>query len=192
MPNRAAVMTGLQTIEIRDVGEPTLQPHQALVSVEAVGVCGSDTGYYKVGRIGDYVVTGPLVLGHDVAGLVVAVGARVTRFAVGDAVYGRVADGRIGTFAESISVAEADLAPKPSTLTMVEAAAVPLVALGATWPSKKSTDHCRLPFSANGVDVQKPSGSAPVKVALLIAGLKHCSRSASDDSSLRVGRRQSP
>lgn len=86
MPNRAAVMTGLQTIEIRDVEEPTLQPHQALVSVEAVGVCGSDTGYYKVGRIGDYVVTGPLVLGHEVAGKVLEVGADVTGVQVGDRV----------------------------------------------------------------------------------------------------------
>ena len=86
MPNRAAVMTGLQTIEIHDVGEPTLQPHQALVSVEAVGVCGSDTGYYKVGRIGDYVVTGPLILGHEVAGQVLEVGAEVTGVQVGDRV----------------------------------------------------------------------------------------------------------
>ena len=86
MPNRAAVMTGLETIELRDVGEPTLQPHQALVSVEAVGVCGSDTGYYKVGRIGDYVVTGPLILGHEVAGEVIGVGADVRDVQVGDRV----------------------------------------------------------------------------------------------------------
>lgn len=86
MPNRAAVMTGLETIEIRDVGEPTLQPHQALVSVQAVGVCGSDTGYYKVGRIGDYVVTGPLVLGHEVAGEVIGIGADVHGVQVGDRV----------------------------------------------------------------------------------------------------------
>jgi len=86
MPNRAAVMTGLETIEIRDVGEPTPEHHQAVVSIEAVGVCGSDTGYYKVGRIGDYVVTGPMILGHEVAGKVIEVGADVTNVKVGDRV----------------------------------------------------------------------------------------------------------
>ncbi|GEP12700.1 NADP-dependent oxidoreductase [Methylobacterium gnaphalii] len=73
----------------------------------------------------------PLILGHDLAGVVVRVGAGARRFAVGDEVYGRVADGRIGTFAEFIAVNEDDLAPKPKTLTMTEAAAVPLVALTA-------------------------------------------------------------
>ena len=86
MPNRAAVMTGLETIEIHDVPEPTPEPHQAVVSIEAVGVCGSDTGYFKVGRIGDYVVTGPLILGHEVAGRVIGVGADVTNVEVGDRV----------------------------------------------------------------------------------------------------------
>ena len=86
MPNRAAVMTGLETIEIREVAEPTPEPHQAVVSIEAVGVCGSDTGYYKVGRIGDYVVTGEIVLGHEVAGKVVEIGADVTNVEVGDRV----------------------------------------------------------------------------------------------------------
>ena len=86
MSNRAAVMTGLETIEIQDVPEPLPQPHEAVVRVEAVGVCGSDTGYYKVGRIGDYVVTGPLILGHEVAGQVIEVGADVTNVQVGDRV----------------------------------------------------------------------------------------------------------
>lgn len=86
MPNRAAVMTALETIEIHDVPEPTAEPHQAVVRVEAVGVCGSDTAYLKVGRIGDYVVTGPLILGHEVAGQVIEVGAQVTSVRVGDRV----------------------------------------------------------------------------------------------------------
>jgi L-iditol 2-dehydrogenase len=86
MSNRAAVMTALETIEIRDVDEPTPERHQAVVRVEAVGVCGSDTGYYKVGRIGDYVVTGPMILGHEVAGQVIELGADVTNVKVGDRV----------------------------------------------------------------------------------------------------------
>ncbi|WP_399095712.1 NADP-dependent oxidoreductase [Streptomyces sp. BBFR2] len=71
----------------------------------------------------------PLALGNDLAGVVVEVGADVTRFAVGDEVYARPAKDRIGAFAELIAVHQNDLAPKPATLTMEEAASLPLVAL---------------------------------------------------------------
>ncbi len=73
----------------------------------------------------------PFVLGHDLAGIVTAVGADVRRFKVGDAVYGRPRDGRIGSFAERIVVSEADLAAKPASLSMAEAASIPLVGLTA-------------------------------------------------------------
>ncbi len=86
MPNYAAVMPELGRIELQDVGDPTPGARQAVVQVEAVGVCGSDTAYYTVGYIGDYVVNGPIILGHEVAGQVVAVGADVTRVKVGDRV----------------------------------------------------------------------------------------------------------
>ncbi len=86
MSNRAAVMTELGKIVIEEWPEPQPGPAEAVVRVEAVGVCGSDTAYYKVGRIGDWVVEGPIVLGHEVAGQVVAIGSEVTRVAVGDRV----------------------------------------------------------------------------------------------------------
>lgn len=86
MPNQAAVMPELNIIEIRDLADPTPLPHQAVVRVEAVGVCGSDTAYFTVGRIGDWVVDGPIVLGHEAAGQVIEVGASVTDIAVGDRV----------------------------------------------------------------------------------------------------------
>jgi L-iditol 2-dehydrogenase len=86
MSNRAAVMTELEHIEIQEVPEPEPGPLEAVVRIEAVGVCGSDTAYYKVGRIGDYVVTGPIVLGHEVSGQVAKVGAEVTNVKVGDRV----------------------------------------------------------------------------------------------------------
>jgi NADPH:quinone reductase-like Zn-dependent oxidoreductase len=73
----------------------------------------------------------PLTLGHDVAGEVVKVGAAVRQFKLGDEVYARVDDLRIGTFAEFVPVREASLAPKPKGLTMVEAASIPLVGLTA-------------------------------------------------------------
>jgi L-iditol 2-dehydrogenase len=51
-----------------------------------VGVCGSDTAYYKVGKIGDYIVDGPIILGHEVSGQVVQIGSDVRNVAVGDRV----------------------------------------------------------------------------------------------------------
>lgn len=84
--NRAAVMTASETIVIeeRDVIEPG--PREVVVRPEAVGVCGSDTAYFTVGYIGDYVVEGPIVLGHEVAGVVHAVGEKVDNVRAGDRV----------------------------------------------------------------------------------------------------------
>ncbi|WP_063064552.1 NADP-dependent oxidoreductase [Nocardia violaceofusca] len=73
----------------------------------------------------------PFVLGHDVAGVVTRVGAGVRDFTVGDQVYARPRDLRIGTFAEYIAIDQDDVALKPASLTLHEAAAVPLVALAA-------------------------------------------------------------
>ncbi|MFV0252672.1 MAG: NAD(P)-dependent alcohol dehydrogenase [Beutenbergiaceae bacterium] len=81
--NRTAVMTVPGTIEVQQLEVARPSGRQALVRIEAVGICGSDTAYYTVGRIGDYVVDGPLVLGHEVAGQVVAVGEDVQTIAVG-------------------------------------------------------------------------------------------------------------
>lgn len=86
MSNRAAVMTELGKIVVEERPEPNPGPHDAVVRVEAVGVCGSDTAYYKVGRIGDYVVDGPIILGHEAAGEVVQTGSEVTNVRVGDRV----------------------------------------------------------------------------------------------------------
>lgn len=73
----------------------------------------------------------PLILGHDVAGVITKVGKNVTKFKVGDEVYARVADFRIGTLAEFIAIDEKDVALKPKNISMEEAASIPLVALTA-------------------------------------------------------------
>lgn len=86
MTNYAAVMPTLGAIEIKDVGDPTPGPREAVVRMEAVGVCGSDTAYFTVGYIGDYVVDGPIILGHECAGVVVDIGSDVTGVRVGDRV----------------------------------------------------------------------------------------------------------
>ena len=73
----------------------------------------------------------PFTLGHDVAGIVTEVGADVQEFEVGDEIWARPRDHRIGTFAEFIAIDAADVALKPASLSFAEAAAVPLVALAA-------------------------------------------------------------
>jgi NADPH:quinone reductase-like Zn-dependent oxidoreductase len=118
-------------IEAGEAPEPTVGEHDVLVDVHAAGLNLLDA---KV-RDGEFRVflpyKAPFVLGHDLAGVVTGVGARVTRFGVGDEVYARPRDGQIGTFAERIAVHEDDLARKPTALSMAEAASVPLVALTA-------------------------------------------------------------
>ena len=71
---RAAVLVGAGRIELEERPVPTPAPGDVLVRVSTVGVCGSDTHYYRDGRVGSFVVDGPLVLGHEAAGTIVAVG----------------------------------------------------------------------------------------------------------------------
>jgi L-iditol 2-dehydrogenase len=84
--NRVAVLTEPGTIVLEERPVPEPGAREVLVEVGAVGVCGSDVHYYEHGRIGSHVVRAPLVLGHECAGRVAAVGAQVTRHAVGDRV----------------------------------------------------------------------------------------------------------
>jgi len=73
----------------------------------------------------------PLILGNDIAGTVKRVGGKVSRFRVGDEVYARVDQARMGGFAEFVAVNEAAVALKPANLSMQDAASLPLVALTA-------------------------------------------------------------
>jgi alcohol dehydrogenase len=114
-----------------DMPDPELREHDVLVEIHAAGVNLLDS---KI-RNGEFKLIlpyrPPLILGHDVAGVVVRVGSRVRRFTPGDEVYARPADGRIGAFAEFIAINEEDVALKPRALTMEEAASIPLVGLTA-------------------------------------------------------------
>ncbi len=83
MGNRSALLESTGVVRIVDLPMPEAGPHQVIVQIEAVGICGSDCHYYDHGRIGPYVVTAPLVLGHEAAGTVTAVGAGVTDRVVG-------------------------------------------------------------------------------------------------------------
>ena len=116
---------------IGEMPEPALRDDDVLVQVHAAGVNALDSkirnGEFKL--ILPYRL--PLVLGNDVAGTVIRVGARVRSFQPGDEVYARPDDDRIGSFAERIAVKASSLALKPRNIGMVEAASLPLVALTA-------------------------------------------------------------
>jgi len=111
--------------------DPELRDDDVLVQIHAAGVNLLDSkirdGEFK--RILPYRL--PLILGNDVAGVVVRVGSRVRRFKPGDEVYARPDQDRIGAFAEFISMNENAVAIKPKKLTMEEAASIPLVGLTA-------------------------------------------------------------
>jgi L-iditol 2-dehydrogenase len=83
---RASVMTGVGTLQIEERPVPSPGPHEVLVEVAAVGVCGSDVHYYRHGRIGDFVVEEPMILGHELSGRITAVGAQVDPDRVGQRV----------------------------------------------------------------------------------------------------------
>lgn len=86
MRNRAAYMTELNKMEIRDIQVPVPTEKEVLVKVEYVGICGSDVHYFHDGRCGDFVVDGEFMLGHECAGTVVQLGSKVTNLKVGDRV----------------------------------------------------------------------------------------------------------
>jgi L-iditol 2-dehydrogenase len=74
---RVSVLTRPGELELRERPVPRPAPGHVLVAVRSVGVCGSDVHYYEHGRIGDFVVRAPLVLGHEVSGRIVAAGPGV-------------------------------------------------------------------------------------------------------------------
>jgi NADPH:quinone reductase-like Zn-dependent oxidoreductase len=114
---------------IGEMPEPKLRDDDVLVQIHAAGVNPLDSkvrdGEFKL--ILPYRL--PLILGNETSGIVVQAGSRVRRFKPGDEVYARPGKDRIGTFAEFIAMNENDAATKPKTLTMEEAASIPLVGL---------------------------------------------------------------
>lgn len=86
MKNRAAYMTGIKQIEIRDIEVPKIKEKEVLVKLEYVGICGSDVHYLEYGKIGDFIVNGDFILGHECAGTIVEVGSDVKNLKVGDRV----------------------------------------------------------------------------------------------------------
>jgi len=120
-----------EKLQLTDIAEPVVKENDVLVKIHSAAVNLLDSkirnGEFKM--ILPYKT--PFTLGHDVAGVIIKIGSDVSKFKVGDEVYARPADYRIGTFAELITMNENDVALKPKNLSMEEAASIPLVGLTA-------------------------------------------------------------
>jgi NADPH:quinone reductase-like Zn-dependent oxidoreductase len=118
-----------EKLQLTEMAEPVVKSNDVLVQIHSAGVNLIDSklkdGEFKL--VLPYKT--PFILGHDVAGVVTKVGSKVSKFKVGDEVYSRPSDHRIGTFAEYISIDEKDLSLKPKNISMHEAASIPLVGL---------------------------------------------------------------
>ncbi len=118
-----------EKLKLTEKSVPTVKENDILVEVYAAGLNQLDSklksGDFKL--ILPYKI--PFVLGHDLSGIVIKTGTKVSRFKVGDEIFARVSDMRIGTLAEFIAIDENDAALKPTTISMEEAASIPLVAL---------------------------------------------------------------
>ncbi len=119
------------SVEAVDLPEPELGDGDVLIQIHAASVNPLDlkirNGELK--PLLPYKL--PLVLGNDLAGVVVKAGRNVQRFKPGDDVYAKPDKDRIGAFAELIAISENDVARKPSRLDMEQAASIPLVGLTA-------------------------------------------------------------
>jgi len=130
---KAFVVThyGPDGLRAADVPAPNVGPRDVLVDVRAASINPLD----KMVRNGEFKrllrYKRPFTLGHDLSGVITKVGADVRDFKVGDEIYARPRDLRIGAFAEQIAIDADDIALKPASLSFAEAAAVPLVALAA-------------------------------------------------------------
>src|SRR4051794_3349539 len=144
VPMKAFVVEhyGPDGLRAAEVPEPEIGDGDVLIKVSAAGINPLD----KMVRDGEFKrllkYKTPFVLGHDVAGVVTRVGSAVRDFQVGDEVYARPRDLRIGTFAEYIAIDQDDVAPKPASLTLHETAAVPLVSLAA-WQALVDRAHVK-------------------------------------------------
>lgn len=84
--NPAVFLQGIDSMTIEHFALQPLGPQDVRIAVKAVGICASDVHYLRKGRIADFIVKAPMVIGHESAGEVVAVGEAVTTLAVGDRV----------------------------------------------------------------------------------------------------------
>ena len=121
---------GPEMLRYGEATDPTAGSGEVVVDIHASSVNGADPkvrrggGRYKLDQF-------PHIMGRDFSGVVSAVGAGVTDFKVGDAVFGVTDQGIEGTYAEKIAIKAAIVAKKPASLSHAEAAALGLISLTA-------------------------------------------------------------
>ncbi|KAF8165241.1 xylitol dehydrogenase [Crassisporium funariophilum] len=84
--NKSFVLLGIEDVVYEQRPVPEIENHEVLVSVKKTGICGSDVHYLVEGRIGDFIVEKPMVLGHESSGIISKVGPSVKHLKVGDRV----------------------------------------------------------------------------------------------------------
>lgn len=129
---RAVVMTNYgkeDVVQIQSMPKPKMKADEVLIEVYSAGINPFDvkirTGAFKPFLKYKF----PVILGADIAGKVLAVGSRVSRFKKGDEVYSYFSGSQLGAFAEFAVARESDLSLKPKNLTFEEAASLPTVGL---------------------------------------------------------------
>lgn len=118
-----------EKLQLVELPEPAVKDNEVLVQIHAASINQIDiklkSGEFKL--LLPYKL--PLILGHDLAGIVTKIGSKVSRFKVGDEIFAQPALFKIGSFAEHIAINETDVALKPKNISMEQAASIPLVAL---------------------------------------------------------------
>ena len=117
------------TPKIKEVPIPDIRSNDVLVKIVAASINPIDIKTKDGGLKMLLSYDMPIIMGSDFAGIITAVGEKVTNYSIGDAVYGRVQKNRIGTFAEYIAVDQGAIALKPKNINFEEAASIPLVGL---------------------------------------------------------------
>ncbi|WP_445492617.1 NADP-dependent oxidoreductase [Niallia sp. 03133] len=120
---------GKVPMRLAEMPTPEIDEYEVLAEIHAASINPVDFKIRdgKVKLLVKYKM--PLILGNDFSGVVAKVGAKVTRFKVGDEIYARPRKSKIGTFAEYIAIHEDDISLKPKSLSFEEAASIPLVGL---------------------------------------------------------------
>ncbi|MBK6484208.1 MAG: NADP-dependent oxidoreductase [Chitinophagaceae bacterium] len=119
----------VEKLQLVELPIPAVKDNEVLVQIYAASINQIDiklkSGEFKL--ILPYKF--PLILGHDLAGIVTKIGSNVRRFKVGDEIFAQPAIYKIGSLAEYIAINETDVALKPKNISMEEAASIPLVGL---------------------------------------------------------------
>jgi NADPH:quinone reductase-like Zn-dependent oxidoreductase len=147
---------GAGSLALSDISRPMVKPDEILVQVHAAGLNPIDNMIPK-GMFKPIIkLKLPAVMGSDLAGVVVEVGSRVSRFKTGDEVFASVFDLGVGSLAEFVAVPESAAAHKPANLDFVQAASIPMVGL-TSWQALKERIKLR-----PGQKVFIPAGSGGI------------------------------